>query len=137
MWVKICNLNHIPKIGRTDSRSCRRRDLFLKLCFDVCLCERSVPQLLSGHYASLRTFLLPREGNTPCLIHPVVCLFCANSRPFCIRQVKSPQLFLFSASLMSFNSQLCEAVSRMRQNLWEFVISLNDSSMNLNEMNKK
>lgn len=28
MWVKICNLNHIPEIGGTESCSCRRRQRF-------------------------------------------------------------------------------------------------------------
>lgn len=97
MWVKICNLNHIPKIGGSESRSCGRRDLFWNFPFDVCLCERRFFHLLSGHYSVPRTFLLPREGNTPCLIHSAVCLFLANSCPLRIHQIKSPQLFFFSA----------------------------------------
>lgn len=115
VWIRVKMGKDVGQNLQSKSRSKNRRNWltqlqkegpFLKLRFDVCLCERSFSQLLSGRYSLLRTFLLPREGNTPCLIHPVVCLFRANTGPFCIHEIKSPQLFLLSASLMSFNSQL-------------------------------
>lgn len=126
MWVKICNLNHIPKIGGSESRSCGRRDLFWNFPFDVCLCERRFFHLLSGHYSVPRTFLLPREGNTPCLIHSAVCLFLANSCPLRIHQIESPQLFFFSA--ISDVPQLSAACGFF-QWPWEFVILLCEWNM--------
>lgn len=106
MWVKICNLNLIPKIGGSESRSCGRRDSFFWNFPLMSVCVSASPfTLLSGHYSLPRTFLLPREGNSPCLIHSAVCLFLANSCPLCIHQVNPSAAFSFQLFPTSFNSQ--------------------------------
>lgn len=80
MWVKICNLNRIPKIGATESHSCQRRDLFWKFALKP-VCWSTASLRPSGHYSLGMTFLLPEPGmgggggcTHPCLILGTVWL---------------------------------------------------------------
>lgn len=78
MWVKICNLNPIPKIGVTEPHSCRRRDLPLKVCFEACLLERRVYPSV-GSLFTWNDFSSARGGGRctpPCLI--LCSLACKN-----------------------------------------------------------
>lgn len=105
VWIQVKMGKDVGQNLQSKSHSKNRRNWvtqlqkegpFLKLSFDVCLCERRFFQLLLGHYSVRRTFLLPGEGNTPCLIHSALCLSLANSCPLRIHQ-KFPQLFFFWA----------------------------------------
>lgn len=136
MWIQVKMGKDVGQNLQSKSHSKNRRKWvtqlrkegpFLKLSFDVCLCERRFFRLLSGHYSVGRTFLLPREGSAPCLIHSVVCLFLANSCLLCIHQIKSPQLFFSSA--ISDVPQLSAACGVFRTS-GSFVFLLYD----LNEM---
>lgn len=122
MWVKICNLNHIPKIGGRESRSCRRRNLSPNLALmSVCVSAAS--------YAFRRVIIqsegrlsCPRKGTLHALFILQLVLFffwLANSCLLCLCQVKSPQLFFsFQLFLIFSNFQPHASSVALWTNLW-------------------
>lgn len=68
MWVKICNLNLIPKIGGSESRSCGRRDpFFWNFPLMLCLCEPFSFHFTVGSLFTSKDFSLAkgREQSMP------------------------------------------------------------------------
>lgn len=75
MWVRICNLNHIPKIGATESCSCWRRDLFRNFALKSVCASAASNRWVIIHSEWL--FSCQGKGgkkNPLCFIHFVVCL---------------------------------------------------------------
>ena len=74
MWVKICNLNHVPKIGGSESLSCGKEGRFLKFpLMSICVSAASFTYCrVIIHFQGL--FSCQGKGNARCLIH-----FCSLS----------------------------------------------------------
>lgn len=137
MWVKICNLNHVPKIGETESRSCGKEGPFLKLFLWCLFVWALILWVTVGSLFSSKDFS-PAKGRERSMPYSFCSL--SLSHKFLSTLYPSSEIpsavFLFSYFQCPSTFSCVWSSLAWASYLWEFVILFYEWNMGLMKPNE-